>query len=131
MSRSAKNSLIKQYNLIQEKPLYCWKVSDNGDVSKFVIKSYNLYGTNFTHPEYRFVFDFGNGSTVTYVKPSNIDKFVNNKVYSFIDDDDRAFDIIKLSIQNKIISHQQSVEKYAKFFMDVTGGILRYEENNS
>lgn len=133
MGRQAKENLIKTYNLLQEQPLYCWKLSDNGDISKFIIKKYKLYGSqdSFTrNQEYRFVFDFGSGSVVTYVKPGNIDKFVSGKVYSFIDDDKRAFDIISDSISNKIICAQKSVEKYASMLMKFSGGKLRYEENN-
>lgn len=127
MGRHRQNMFERTLN--ENKPLYCWKVTDEGEIIKSVITMYSdrQVSSYKNLREYRY---YDDKRQIITTNTDKLGRFVNNKVYLFEDDDSKAFQIIKDGISEKIIRYQSAVEKQAEFLMKVTGGIQRYEENH-
>jgi hypothetical protein len=131
-------NLLRDNMTEKSEPLYCWKVStDTGEITKYKITHYSKrkIGSYVFEPEsksakfdYRF---FDDKNQLKSTNTDKLDRFVSNQLYSFTDDDERAFKIISESISERIQEHQKLVENNASLLLKFNGGKLRYEENGT
>lgn len=117
----------REIDVEQEKPIYCWKVSDEGKIQKFVITRY-YYDKWVGEARYIFYHSLG-GKTETrkFVRKDNFDRYVHHTYYSFDENDKVAIDTIltdykwtaadltaKLVKINRIISEIEKENDYEK-----------------
>lgn len=83
------------------KPLYCWKLSKDLKLEKYIIEGYE-----FQHwvggDRYVFYGFLGNeNASRRYVKAKNIERYIHNTYYSFVDDDAKTKENILESYKNR------------------------------
>lgn len=93
--------------------LYCFKFDDiTGEIQRVVIDSYSTRQLNsWGKILYSFkVKDIAGGSKTSVVN-EKFDRFVSNKVYTFIDDKDRAKKIINDKLKKNIDEYQHYLSR--------------------
>lgn len=114
---------MKKYEEHYDKPLYRWKLLEDGAV----VKSEPIYEYVLDHmwqDRYRFLVP---GKRVErYVKTADLDRLVHNRVYSFNPDDSHAFGIIKQTLINKVDVARAELNKEQSMlctFIEKNGGM--------
>ena len=82
----------------QEKTLYLWDLRLNGQLVKHEIHNYRI--NNFPRDTY-YLFRTDNSTSARTVRDYQLDRFVNNRVCSFNNDDKNAYKIIEDSLNAK------------------------------
>ena len=86
-------------------PLYCFKLDEfTGKISREVIEEYHTVHPS-TYVPNKVIYKYKCKQNGCDIRGENIDKFVNWKVYTFIDDIDRVRNII---LDNLTMRHTQA-----------------------
>ena len=100
----------------QEKAIFCWKVTPDGKIQKFdPITEYSkcTYGK-----EIRLIMKVD--SHICYTKESALNKLLNERVYSYENDDEKAKEIIAKSIRRKMVIAKNDYERLKEQYELVT-----------
>lgn len=94
-------------------PLYCFKLDEfTGEITRIVIENFHTVHPSKYIPD-RVNYTFRIGKTTYDVHGSNIDKFINWKVYSFTDDIDKAKNIMYESLKARYIKAEMECTRFA------------------
>lgn len=106
------------------KNLYCFRLNEDLSLTRFEITEYDTNENFYTKKKtYSFSEPKVNKSDKHYTVPeAKLDRFLNNKVYTFIDDENYAWEIIKETLFDKIYVMQKELgalcEKVLKLGFD-------------
>lgn len=95
----------------QDKPLFRWKLDENNKISKVVVNNYSLEKWGWKSEKTRIAFKVGVGGSLTYLDPTQLDRVVHGRIYSFTDDDEKAKKMFRDTYTNKIKKAEKELEK--------------------
>ena len=108
-------------------PLYCFKLDEfTGEITRIVIENFHTVHPSKYIPD-RVNYTFRIGKTTYDVHGSNIDKFINWKVYSFTDDIDKAKNIMFEDIKMRYFKAERDAERYATVLVNLKEGVKNGE----
>lgn len=90
----------------QDVPIYRWKLQNDGTLKKTVIDCYKV-----NHFTYYDIYMYRTANSVQSFKSNKLDRFVNNGVYSFEDNDEKVKILIIKSVETQ---YKKAKEEYEK-----------------
>lgn len=90
----------------QDRPLYRWKLQDDGSLKKTVINYYKV-----SHFTFGDIYMYRTNNSVQSFKSDKLDRFVHNGVYSFNDDDEKIKILIIQAIEAQYLKAKIEYEK--------------------
>ena len=100
-------------------PIYMWNVSkEDGEIEKSIIKDYAYRPHSFESSRSYYVYE-DKGGNLRFVKIGKLDEFDSGHVYSFTDDDEKAYEAITNGLEKRINESYKKLETlidyYSKF----------------
>ncbi len=108
--------MLKGFEDHSDKPLYRWKLLENGTVTKIgPITEYKIQPMGLGRVRYEFLFPIKN--TRGYCNEYDLDVFTHSRIFSFDPDDSHALEIIKQALVVKRDAFKNEYE-YAQGLLD-------------
>lgn len=94
-------------------PIYCFKLdAETFELTRIEITDYETIKCNSRRHIYKWEKPKINRCEKRfYLNPEKIDRFVNNKVFTFNPDREHAWYIIESTLETKLVEHKAAVEK--------------------
>ena len=98
------------YNTKQDKTIFIWKLNLDGTLQRIVVENYRI--SKYPGTEY-FLFKVEGSSTVHSLRASQLDRFVNGRYASFVDDKQKAIQAIDDCLSAKAKKYKDEYESTA------------------
>lgn len=96
----------------QDKVLYKWKLTEDYRILKYSTNRWEqrTFGMG-TYKYESIVCRWGNNSSLSYIKPNELDIFSHSRYYSFEDNDEKVKEIILKSFVAKVQKAQNDLDR--------------------
>jgi hypothetical protein len=91
-------------------PLYCYKFDEKTcKMEKIVVTDYEIVKTNFSSKvRYKICgYQIHKTQKIFWLEDVKLDRYVSGKVFTFVEDDNRAFQIVLDAVLKRVFEHRK------------------------